>query len=197
VLKRRQRGVSLIEIMIALAIVAIVLFVGLPSFTGFIQNTQIKNAAENTLAALNLARGEALRRNTTVRFQFVSNLTSGCALANNSLAWVISLADPTGACDAAASDTAPPQILQRRSATEGTRNVVVDTTGGSTVLFTGLGRTNAGGITQINFSNSIGVCEHASADGTMRCLRILLTTGGQAKLCDPKVTDANDPRFCA
>jgi type IV fimbrial biogenesis protein FimT len=197
VLKRAQRGVSIIEIMIALAIVAVVLFVGVPSFTAFIQNTQIKNAAEDTLAALNLARGEALRRNTTVRFQFVSNLTSSCALANNSLAWVISLANPAGACDAAPSDTVAPQILQRRSATEGTRNVVVATTGGSTVLFTGLGRINAGGVTRIDFSNSLGVCEHASADGTMRCLRILLTTGGQAKLCDPKVTDANDPRFCA
>jgi type IV fimbrial biogenesis protein FimT len=197
VLKRAQRGVTLIELMIGLAIFAVLLFIGVPAFTEFIQNTQIRNAAENTLSALNLARAEALRRNTSVRFQFVSDLTSGCTLSTSSLAWVVSLANPAGACDAAPSNTTAPQIVQKRSGTEGTRTVQVAATGGSTVVFTGLGRAQAGGITQINFSNSMGVCEHVSTSGTMRCLRILVTTGGQAKVCDPKVTDNTDPRFCA
>lgn len=192
-----QRGVTLIELMIGLVILSVLLFVGVPAFNEFIQNTQIRNAADNTLDALNLARAEALRRNTSVRFQFVSNLTSGCTLSTSSLAWVVSLADPAGACDVAPSDTTAPRIIQKRSGTEGTRTVQVAASGGSTLVFTGLGRTLAGGISQIDFSNSTGICQHVSTSGTMRCLRVLVTTGGAAKLCDPKVTDTNDPRFCS
>ena len=192
-----QRGISIIETMIALAIVALVLFVAVPSFTIFLQNTQIKNAATSALNGLTLARAEAIRRNTPVRFQFVSDLTAACALSTTSLAWVVSQANPAGACNAVPSDTTAPQIIQSRSATEGTQNAVVSVTGGSTVTFTGLGRAQAGGITQIDFSNSTGTCQHIDPiNGKMRCLRIMVSTGGQARMCDPKVTAADDPRKC-
>jgi type IV fimbrial biogenesis protein FimT len=64
------------------------------------------------------------------------------------------------------------------------------------VTFTGLGRALAGGITQIDFSNSTGACQHITSTGKMRCMRIMVTSGGQARMCDPKVTDVNDPRKC-
>ena len=188
---------SLIEMMIALAIVALVLFVAVPSFTIFLQNQQIKNAATSALNGLTLARAEAIRRNSPVRFQFVSNLTAGCTLSSTSLAWVVSQADPTGACDVAPSDTAAPQIIQSRSATEGTKNAVVAVTGGTSVTFTGLGRAQTGGITEINFSNGTGTCQHVDpVNGKMRCMRIVVSSGGQARMCDPKVTAADDPRKC-
>jgi type IV fimbrial biogenesis protein FimT len=193
----RPRGFSLVELLIGLAILSILVSLGGPAFFTFLQNSRIRNAAETTLGALNLARAEALRRNTTVRFQFVSDLSTDCALSAASLAWVVSLEDPTSNCDVAPSDTVAPRIVQKRSATEGTDNVVSAATGGSTLTFTGLGRAAAGGITQIDFSNSTRACEHVDVNGTMRCLRIIVTTGGQAKLCDPKVTSATDPRFCA
>jgi len=117
-MRRLQQGFSLIELMIGLAIVALVLMVALPSFTIFLQNAQIRNGAESVLDGLNLARTEAVRRNAIVRFQFVSDLTAACALSTTSLAWVVSQADPTGACNAAPSDTAAPQLIQARSATE-------------------------------------------------------------------------------
>lgn len=192
-----QRGLSIIETMIALAIVALVLFVAVPSFTIFLQNTQIKNAATSALDGLTLARAEAIRRNTAVRFQFVTNLTSGCTLSTTSLAWVVSLTNPAGLCDKNPADGPPPQVIQKRSATEGTQNAIVAVTGGSSVTFTGLGRAQAGGITQIDFSNSTGSCQHIDPiNGKMRCMRIMVTSGGQARMCDPKVTDANDPRKC-
>jgi len=114
--------VTLIELMVGLAILALVLFVAVPSFGIFLQNSQIRNAAGSVLNGLELARNEAIRRNTPVRFQFVSNLTATCTLSTTSLAWVVSQADPTGACDTAPSDTVAPQIVQSRSATEGTSN---------------------------------------------------------------------------
>ena len=66
-LRRAQAGVSLVELMIGLAIIGFLLFLGVPQFSNFLQNTQIRNAAETTLAGLTLARAEAVRRNAPVR----------------------------------------------------------------------------------------------------------------------------------
>lgn len=192
-----ERGVTLIELMIGLAIVALVLFVAVPSFGIFLQNSQIRNAAGSALDGLELARNEAIRRNSPVRFQFVSDLTASCTLSTTSLAWVVSQADPAGACDTAPSDTVAPQIVQSRSATEGTSNARVTVTGNSTVVFTGLGRAQAGGISQIDVTNTSGTCQYSDpTNGTMRCMRILVSSGGQARMCDPQVTAATDPRKC-
>lgn len=196
-----QRGVTLIELMIGIAIVSILMTLAIPAFNTFMRNTKIKNAAETTLQGLNLARAEAVRRNASIRFQFVSDLTGGCALSSSSLAWVVSVSDPTGACDSAPGGGTGPQIVQAKSATEGTENVTVATTGGSSVTFNGLGRISGAAITQIDFANpSGGACVHVDAiNGTMRCMRILVSTGGSLKICDPKVplyTPQQDPREC-
>lgn len=193
-MRATQRGVSLIELMIGLAIVALVMFVGVPAFSGFLQNTQIRNAAETTLSGITLARAEALRRNQAVRFQLVSSLTSSCALSATAMNWIVSLASPAGMCQVAPSDTIAPQIIQKKSSSEGTQNITVATTGGSLIAFNGLGRVTGAAITQLDFSNSTGTCE--AVGGTMRCLRITVSAGGQAKLCDPKVTSTTDPRKC-
>lgn len=196
------RGMTIIELMIGLAIVAIVLFVAVPAFTIFLQNQQIKNAAQTVMQGLNTARAEAIRRNQPVRFQFVSDLTAGCALSTSSLAWVVSLVNPAGNCEATPGDMGTAaQIVEKRSATEGTRNVVVVATGGDTAVFTGLGRLTGAGMTQIDFSNSTGICEHLDAtNGTMRCMRVQIAPGGEARMCDPKVAvptpPAIDPRAC-
>jgi type IV fimbrial biogenesis protein FimT len=190
-----QRGVSLIEMMIGLAIVALVMFVGVPAFSGFLQNTKIRNAAETTMSGITLARAEALRRNQTVRFQLVSTLTSACALSATGMNWIVSLADPTAKCEVAPSETTAPQTIQKKSGTEGTQQIAVATLGGSVITFNGLGRVTGAAITQLDFSNSTGTCE--TAGGTMRCLRITVSPGGQVKLCDPKVDPAGtDPRRC-
>jgi type IV fimbrial biogenesis protein FimT len=200
VLKPRslQGGFSLIELMIAFALIVLLLFLAVPNFTIFLRNTQIKNAGESVLQGLNLARTESVRRNAAIRFQFVSNLTAGCALATNSANWIVSVEDPTGKCQVDPSDTASPMIVQKRSGTEGTSNVVLSTVGGSTVTFNGLGQVSGAPVTQIDLSTTGGICEHVNATtGTMRCLRVLVSSGGQVKLCDPKVTSAADPRRCA
>ena len=84
---RTQRGFNLIELMIGVTIFSFLLMMAIPSFTIFLQNTRIKNAAETTMAGLNLARAEAVRRNAAVRFQFVSDLTGSCVLSATSLTW--------------------------------------------------------------------------------------------------------------
>jgi type IV fimbrial biogenesis protein FimT len=204
--RRAQAGVSLIELMIGLTIVAFLLFLGVPEFSNFLQNTQIRNAAETTLAGLTLARAEAVRRNAPVRFQLVSDLTAGCAVStsalndSNALNWVVSLEDPAGACDVDPGDTAP-QIVQKKSAREGSRNVLVSTTGTPALTFNGLGRVSGvGGLQRLDFKSASGICVHVDdVNGTMRCLAIMVTSGGSIKMCDPKVPASipPDPRHCS
>jgi type IV fimbrial biogenesis protein FimT len=192
-----QRGVTLIELMVGLAIVALVLFVAVPSFGIFLQNSQIKNAASSVLDGLQLARNEAIRRNAPVQFEFVTDLTGACASSTTSLAWVVSQADPAGACNVAPSETVAPQIIQSRSATEGTSNARAAVTGGPVAVFNGLGRIQGAGITRVDITNTAGTCvEDDPTNGTMRCMRIVVSSGGDARMCDPHVHDATDPRVC-
>lgn len=192
----------MIEMMVALVIGALILMLALPSFSIFLQNQQIRNGAESILDGLNFARTEAVRLNTPIRFQFVSDLTASCTLSSNSLAWVISQADPTSACNSPVGDTAAPQIIRTRSASEGTGNVLITSAGGATTaVFNGLGRQQVAGITQIDITNTSGTCQYADpVNGTMRCLRILVSSGGQARMCDPQVATpvppVIDPRAC-
>lgn len=199
-----HRGVTLIELVIGLAILGVLLGLALPAFSLFLQNTQIKNAAETALSGLNLARAEAVRRNAIVRFQFVSSLSDSCALSATALNWVVSRGDPSSHCAAAPAalddmdppTSSDPKIIQKKSAQEGTTNITMTTTGGSTVVFNALGRVVGAGITEINFANATGACEVDG--GPMRCMRIMVSTGGQVKMCDPKVDPAGtDPRRCA
>jgi len=74
-------GFTLIEILVVVAVLGIVLMIGLPNMSAWLQNTQIRNAAESASAGLQLARAEALRRNAAVRFSLVDTLTSSCALS--------------------------------------------------------------------------------------------------------------------
>ena len=200
--RARQGGVSLIELMIAITIAALLMMIGLPSMVTWLNNSQIRTAGETLLAGLTLARVEAVKRNTIVRFQLVSDLTSGCALATSGTSWVVSLADPAGACDAAPSETVAPQIIQSKSGAEGTAHVGIVASGAAVVYFNGLGRvtspSGAANMTRVMISNpNGGTCQYLDAtNGTMRCLRIDISTGGEIKMCDPAVTDATDPRIC-
>lgn len=194
-----QRGVTLIELMIGITIVALLLFLGIPSMFEWLANSQIRTAAESTLNGLQIARAEAVRRNTTVRFSLTSTLTSACTVSGTGGNWVVSINDPAGKCDIAPSETTDPMVIQVRSAAE-TPNVSVTATGGSSLSFNGLGRpTGTNPITQIDFSNPTagGACQHDATPGPMRCLRILITAGGRIKMCDPKVADPTDPRICS
>lgn len=191
------RGFTLIELMITLAVLGMLIMIALPNMGTWLQNTQIRTSAEAMQAGLQLARAEALKRNTTVRFQLVNSLTSSCALTTSGRNWVVSLADPSGLCNMDASDTVAPQIIQKRSSAEGSPNAVVTATGGSSVVFNGLGRPAAGSLTEINVTNpNNGACKTAAGNEPMRCLRIAVNAGGAVRMCDPAVDDATDPRKC-
>jgi type IV fimbrial biogenesis protein FimT len=173
----RARGFTLLEAMIVVAVMAILLALGVPSYQVWIQNLQIRTAAESIVAGMALAKNEAIRRNLNVTLTMDTVPGTG---------WKINMADDV--------DGAP---LQARSGDEGSRNVdaTVLPDGAFRVTFNGLGRiaTNvdrSDPMTQIDLDNQM------IADPTARRkLRIVIPTGGGVRLCDKQVV-APDSRAC-
>lgn len=60
------RGLTVIELMVTLIIVAIVVSIAVPNFRDFIQDTRATTESNKIVGALNLARSEAIKRGTPV-----------------------------------------------------------------------------------------------------------------------------------
>ncbi|HEY0845150.1 MAG TPA: GspH/FimT family pseudopilin [Noviherbaspirillum sp.] len=197
----RQRGMSLIELMIGVAIMAILLMTGIPSFSLWIQNTQNRAAAESILNGLQLARAEAVRRNTVVRFELTD--TSGL------VAWTVGCENVTAEC---------PATIQQRASTDGSVNARVGVSstaipsptpsgyfgtaiaagagvdgGDAGVSFNGIGRVpsiNIGvDITRVDITNAV-------LSGARRYV-VIIGTGGQIRMCDPAVAFSGNPQGCS
>jgi type IV fimbrial biogenesis protein FimT len=192
---RHQRGATLIELMIGMVVLGILIALGMPSFSTWLQSSQIRTSAESVQNGISLARAEAVRRNTTVRFQLTSSLDSTCTLSTSGTNWIVSLDDPEDLCGTTPSDTTTPRIVQARAGTEGSPNAVIAATQ-SAITFNSLGRvtpTPAGNIS-IDITNpTAGTC--AAASGKMRCLRVVVSPGGQVRMCDPAFA-STDPQGC-
>ena len=64
--RRRMRGFTLIELMIAVAIVAILVAVGAPSFASFIDSNKVRTETQRVAGLLALARNHAVSKNREV-----------------------------------------------------------------------------------------------------------------------------------
>jgi type IV fimbrial biogenesis protein FimT len=62
----RTRGFTLIELVTTITVMAVLATLAIPSFSQFIMNQRIRNAAYDLMNALTQARSEAIRRNTKV-----------------------------------------------------------------------------------------------------------------------------------
>src|SRR5262245_58381829 len=99
----KQRGFTVIEVVIVITIAGLLLAAALPSAGTWIRNSRIRTAAESISTGLQKARNEAVRRNQNVGFYLVSDvdaisLTNACALSATSSGWVVDVASPAGRC---------------------------------------------------------------------------------------------------
>lgn len=62
----REQGLTLLELLITLAILAILLAIGLPGFSSIIQNNRLAANTEELRSAIQLARATAVSRNQRV-----------------------------------------------------------------------------------------------------------------------------------
>ena len=69
----RQHGFTIMELMIVLTLAALILAIGSPNFREFRQNSRLTGAANDFLAAVQLARTEAVKRQASVSICASSN----------------------------------------------------------------------------------------------------------------------------
>lgn len=179
---KTKSGFGLIELIIAMAIFFILLSIAAPNFSGWILNAKIRTKAESVLSGLQLARAEAVRRNSVVRFQLTTTSDDSCALDTAGPNWIVSLDVATGKCGTVASETTDPRIIQLGSSAEGSGGSTVLSSGQSSFVFDGMGRLTSPP-SAVNIQNSLGLC--IDAGGAARCLRVDVTSGGQIRMCDP------------
>jgi type IV fimbrial biogenesis protein FimT len=173
----RQRGGSIIEPMIALAIFGILLALAVPLAQEFLYNQRIRTAAETLQSGLQMARMEAVRRNEDVAF-----------VLGVGTAWSLVRARDNS-------------VIHARSSEQGTGNVLLARTPASatTVTFDGLGRRGAANADGSNVLTRIDVDLDPAvlAPDRTRDLRVDIGLGGQVRMCDPNVSDHLDSRYCS
>lgn len=174
-MKKRTSGFTLVELLIALAIFAFLIMLAGPMYADFMGNSQIRNAAENSLTGVRLAQAAAIKGNSLAEFVIDANGWSVYA-------WNDELADfavvPLQSYLFAEGASRTTHALTPPAATK--------------VTFDGLGRVvpDANSLTQIDVTNP--------SVTSPRDLRVVISgIGGNTgiKLCDPAVL-APDPRSC-
>ena len=171
--KIKARGFTLIELMIGIVIFAIAMALGVPSYRAWIQNTQIRNAAESIQNGLQRARGEAVKQNKDVKFVLLGVTPTWTS------SWEIDVVNPL-------------TTIESRSGNEGSKNVTskgYDGTGvgaaaATTITFSNLGTVvnNANTLRKVVLDSSV----LSAADS--RDLWIVIGAngvGGSVKMCDP------------
>lgn len=196
-------GFSLIELMVTMAILALVVMASMPSFSTWMRNTQVRTAAESLQAGLQKARAEAVRRNEPVSFWLVANavptvLDASCTLSTSSASWVVSINSPAGMCDSAPSNTQAPRLIDRHPRGESGSQVTVSVFAEDCVTPVNSSQTRFNGFGQVVNPGEAIRCllvDHISGLEVRR-LRIAISNGGSVRMCDPAVTSDADPRKC-
>jgi type IV fimbrial biogenesis protein FimT len=189
-------GFTLLEVMITIAVVGILLVLGLPEVFSWMQNTQIRTASESISNGLQIARGEAVKRNARIQFMLTNSTPNAATLpalaAGNTgdasgVNWVVMNYQSTGVYTAA--------DFVQGGGNFNTPNVAVNAANPA-IVFTALGQTDLGSADVIQVTNPTGGACYANS-GPMRCLNIVVQTGGQIRMCDPAIpSGSGDTRAC-
>lgn len=75
---RRLQGFTLIELMVSIAVLAILIAMAAPAFNDFFQRYRLRGAADEVASVLASARAEALMRNRNVSVVFTGSGTEWC-----------------------------------------------------------------------------------------------------------------------
>jgi type IV fimbrial biogenesis protein FimT len=191
-------GFTLIELMIVITVIGVLLAVGLPEASNWIQNSKIRARSESISNGLQLARAEAVRRNTRIQLMLTNSIPNAATLpalaagntgSTTGVNWAVMTYQPTGVYTAA--------DFVQGGGNEVTASSAAVSSTDATVIFNGLGRTDIGAANlTIQVTNPTGgAC--VTASGPMRCLNVVVLPGGQIRMCDPSIaTGAGDTRAC-
>lgn len=171
-----QRGFTVIELMMTIAVLAVLVTVAIPSFGSFIGNNRITAQANTFHSSLLYARSEAVKQNRPVfmcRSGDISHATNPCGQTNNGWhdGWVMFVdLDQDGTFDAGET------IRTNEGFAGGSTLVETSTTPLAQISYQGDGRISAG-----SSSASFKFCDSKNNDEYTRQLSI-------SPLGNPRVT---------
>jgi type IV fimbrial biogenesis protein FimT len=180
----RQRGLTLIEVMVTLAIVAALVGVAAPSINSWIINSRVRSATEAIANGLRFAHSEAVRRNGLVTFRMTST-------AN--VDWIVET-------DIGGTTT----TLQSFNAAQvaNSNEVVVTRTPATltSIRFNGLGRSVPPAPPSTDVLQRIDITTSQGDATSRRPLRVMVGAAGAIRMCDPSPALVGrtppDPRAC-
>jgi len=174
----RSAGFTLIELMLAVSVLAVLVSVGLPSFQQMLRNYQFRVASESVANGLQRARAEAVARNA--RVQYALSVTLGPPAV---YAWTVDYVNKPVPTD-------PP--IDTWTSTEGAKlatvaGVAADlATAATTITFNQLGQV----VTNADASPTLRQVNLAVPGGNQN-LRVIIGAGGNARVCDPSLPSSN------
>jgi len=193
------RGMTLVELLVGMSLLAVLVAMGAPSLGLYLQNAKVSNAAATYFSGVQQARTEAIRRNVQTEFVLTDTAITTANLANALVPavtgrnWVV-----RSRLDAV---TFLPAI-ESKAGSEGDNSAAgtgVQVLGAAVpvvfdgrIPFNGLGASNAAYTLDIT-NPSGGLC--VAAGGPIRCRRITVSAGGQVGICDPAAL-VGDSRAC-
>jgi type IV fimbrial biogenesis protein FimT len=84
---QNNRGFTLVEMMVTLAVLGIILGIAAPSMQSFIRNTRLASGSEELLMSLMMAQSEAIKRGSSVTVCNTANPTADSPSCSNSSDW--------------------------------------------------------------------------------------------------------------
>lgn len=174
----RADGFTLIELMVTIAIAAILLMVAAPSFVTMQRNSELTAAANALVAGINAARGEAMKRGLNA----VVVPTDAASWRNGWTVFVDTGTARNGTLDA--SDI----VVQQQPALAGYFAVSASGTAAEAVPYmmfdaSGYSKTKAGGFGPLTLSIARNDLSGASVGEETR--RVIVARTGRARVCKP------------
>ena len=179
---RAQRGVTLVELVVAIALLGLLLGLAAPSFGVWTRNAMVRTVTDSLITGVRLAQSEAVRRNRQVVLFLTNsqNCNAAVTATANGAYWALRTV-PLVAGEAV-------ETVQCGTLADTARGVTI--TGPTTLCFNSLGRQVAnadpgvGGAACVLAAAGVSTYDVATVLGD-RPLRVLVSLSGQARMCDP------------
>jgi type IV fimbrial biogenesis protein FimT len=209
-IQKTIKGFTLVEVLIAVTILAVLLVMGVPEFQKFLVNRAVRSATDSLYSGLQVARANAIRTNNPTVFRLVpvggtalsvkdSNATSGGMATFPNGGWEVFQVVPT----ASGAGSTTLEAVESWSGVQSSITLTANPATGVAVTFDSLGRVRATNDVSANSNLNIGVIDVTPNLGDpsrgVYPLRVEVSfngvAGGSIRTCAPHLS-STDTKAC-